>query len=147
MIATSSSVSLSSLTTEANSLAWLTLPSNSSKLMLLRRRVFLFVCLSVSAHTFLIHFLLWLVLFIDYFYRCTLIALCSSVFLFIFAEATEAAATEAAAPADEKVDETGLKAEDIDNVIAQTKCTRAAAAAALKKTNGDVVQAILDLSQ
>ena len=86
-------------------------------------------------------------MFIDYFYCCVLITLCSSVFLFIFAEATEAAATEAAAPADEKVDETGLKAEDIDNVIAQTKCTRAAAAAALKKTNGDVVQAILDLSQ
>ena len=63
-------------------------------------------------------------------------------------EATEAAAaappTEAA-PAEEKVDETGLKAEDIDNVIAQSKCTRAAAVAALRKTNGDVVQAILDL--
>ena len=67
-----------------------------------------------------------------------------SLFHCVFLETTEAAAAPAAEEA--AVDETGVKAEDIDNVIAQTKCTRAKAVEALKKTNGDVVQAILDLS-
>jgi len=63
------------------------------------------------------------------------------------ATAEEEKAPEAAPAAEEApVDETGLKAEDIENVISQTKCTRAKAVEALKKTNGDVVQAILDLS-
>eukprot|EP01111_Echinosteliopsis_oligospora_P012957 TRINITY_DN452_c0_g1_i1.p2 TRINITY_DN452_c0_g1~~TRINITY_DN452_c0_g1_i1.p2 ORF type:complete len:230 (+),score=99.64 TRINITY_DN452_c0_g1_i1:73-762(+) len=64
--------------------------------------------------------------------------------------AASSASTEkkaAAAPADdEKVDETGVEAKDIDLVISQTKATRAQAVKALKQHNGDIVNAIMELT-
>lgn len=52
---------------------------------------------------------------------------------------------EEADEADED-DETGLNAEDIKNVMEHTKCTRTKAIKALRETNGDTVEAILQLS-
>ncbi|CDR38990.1 CYFA0S02e10154g1_1 [Cyberlindnera fabianii] len=47
---------------------------------------------------------------------------------------------------DEEVDETGLKEEDINVVIEQANVSRAKAAKALKKHDGDIVNAIMELS-
>jgi len=47
---------------------------------------------------------------------------------------------------EEAVDETGVEAKDIDLVIAQTKATRVQAVKALKKANGDIVNAIMELT-
>jgi NACalpha-BTF3-like transcription factor len=51
----------------------------------------------------------------------------------------------AAAPLeeDEEVDETGVEQKDIDLVMSQAECTRAKAVAALKKHDGDIVNAIM----
>jgi len=47
---------------------------------------------------------------------------------------------------EEAVDETGVEAKDIDLVIAQTKASRAQAVKALKAANGDIVNAIMELT-
>ena len=47
---------------------------------------------------------------------------------------------------DEEVDDTGLPAEDIQTVMKQVGCSRAKAVKALKKCDGLIVEAILDLS-
>jgi len=54
----------------------------------------------------------------------------------------------AAAPEEdgEAVDETGVEAKDIELVMAQSQCTRAAAVKALKKSSGDIVNAIMELT-
>lgn len=57
----------------------------------------------------------------------------------------------AAAPAtpqvvEEAVDETGLEAKDIDLVMNQAGCSRAAAVKALKENDGDLVNSIMSLS-
>jgi len=44
------------------------------------------------------------------------------------------------------VDETGVAAKDIELVMSQTSATRAQAVAALKKTDGDIVNAIMELT-
>jgi len=66
------------------------------------------------------------------------------------AAATAAAPAEAqpaaAAAADEEVDATGLEPNDIELVIAQANTTRAKAIRALRKTNGDIVNAIMELT-
>merc|ERR1712080_45845 len=54
---------------------------------------------------------------------------------------------ESAAADDEDegdVDETGLEQDDINVVMSQANCSRARAVKALKATDGDIVQAILD---
>merc|ERR1711991_144231 len=56
-------------------------------------------------------------------------------------ETAKAAATGAA----EAVDETGVEAKDIELVMAQVNCTRAQAVAALKKNDGDIVNAIMEV--
>ncbi|CCH44406.1 Nascent polypeptide-associated complex subunit alpha [Wickerhamomyces ciferrii] len=62
----------------------------------------------------------------------------------------EAAAAKGPAAAEEdddaEVDETGLKAADIELVIEQTGASRAKAAKALKKHDSDIVNAIMELS-
>ncbi|KAL6079672.1 Nascent polypeptide associated complex alpha [Balamuthia mandrillaris] len=55
----------------------------------------------------------------------------------------EAAGAEAGA---EEVDETGIEEKDIELVMSQTTATRAQAVKALKKTEGDIVNAIMELS-
>jgi len=77
-------------------------------------------------------------------------------------ESAAAAAAAAAAPAaeeekkeeekkeettEEAVDETGLNKGDIELVMSQAKCTRAKAAEALRKNNGDIVSSVMELSQ
>jgi len=64
------------------------------------------------------------------------------------AAATAAPGEKPSAPQepDEPVDETGLNPTDIDLVIAQTKASRSAAVKALRKHNGDIVNAIMDLT-
>ncbi|BGP55746.1 hypothetical protein JCM8202_005689 [Rhodotorula sphaerocarpa] len=57
------------------------------------------------------------------------------------AGAPAAAATE---EDDGEVDETGLEQDDINVVMSQANCSRARAVKALKATDGDIVQAILD---
>ena len=52
---------------------------------------------------------------------------------------------EAAPAEEEKVDETGLSATDIETLMTQAKCTRAKAVAALRKTNGDLVSAMMEV--
>jgi len=47
---------------------------------------------------------------------------------------------------DGDVDETGCEAKDIDLVMQQANVSRAKAVAALKKNDGDIVNAIMDLS-
>ena len=44
------------------------------------------------------------------------------------------------------VDETGLDAKDIDLIMSQVSCTRGKAVAALRAANGDIVEAIMQLS-
>jgi nascent polypeptide-associated complex subunit alpha len=60
----------------------------------------------------------------------------------------QAAAATPAAPqvVEEAVDETGLEAKDIDLVMNQAGCTRAAAVKALKENDGDLVNSIMSLS-
>jgi len=47
---------------------------------------------------------------------------------------------------DEPVDESGLEQKDIDLVLSQTKATRAEAVRALRVHNGDIVNAIMELT-
>jgi len=62
-------------------------------------------------------------------------------------ELVESGATPAAAEDDsESVDETGVEAKDIELVIAQANCSRPAAVKALKKSGGDIVNAIMELT-
>lgn len=61
------------------------------------------------------------------------------------AASTPAAAPAAAADANKPVDESGVQAKDIELVMAQVNCTRAQAVAALKKNDGDIVNAIMEL--
>lgn len=58
------------------------------------------------------------------------------------APAPAAVAAEAAGD----VDETGLDTKDIELVVAQAGCSRASAVAALKKNEGDIVNAIMELT-
>ncbi|KAJ2707461.1 hypothetical protein H4R19_004904, partial [Coemansia spiralis] len=66
----------------------------------------------------------------------------------LLAEAAPAAqaSTSAAAAADEAVDESGVDSSDIDLVVAQANCSRAAAVKALKANSNDVVNAIMDIT-
>lgn len=58
------------------------------------------------------------------------------------------AAAAAAMPelASEDVDETGVESKDIDLVMSQASCSRAAAVKALKENDGDLVNAIMSLT-
>mmetsp|Transcript_75998 Transcript_75998/g.152687 ORF Transcript_75998/g.152687 Transcript_75998/m.152687 type:complete len:191 (+) Transcript_75998:70-642(+) len=47
---------------------------------------------------------------------------------------------------DEAVDETGVDSKDIELVISQASCTRAQAVKALKNNDGDIVNAIMELT-
>ena len=59
-----------------------------------------------------------------------------------------ASATSAATSGtEEEVDETGVDAKDIDLVISQASCSRAAAVKALKNNDGDIVNAIMELTE
>lgn len=58
--------------------------------------------------------------------------------------AAPAAATSSSSG--EEVDEGDIDAKDIDLVMAQASCTRAAAVAALKKNDKDIVNAIMELT-
>ncbi|ORY02332.1 nascent polypeptide-associated complex, alpha subunit, partial [Basidiobolus meristosporus CBS 931.73] len=58
--------------------------------------------------------------------------------------APEAAAIEEAD--DEEVDETGVEAKDIELVIQQANVSRSKAVKALKANNGDIVNAIMELT-
>ncbi|KAK9470833.1 NAC domain-containing protein [Dipodascopsis tothii] len=53
---------------------------------------------------------------------------------------------EAPVELDGEVDATGLDEKDIEIVISQADCSRAAAVAALRKNNSDVISSIMDLS-
>ena len=57
-----------------------------------------------------------------------------------------AASSSAGGAADEDVDETGVDAKDIELVISQASCTRAQAVKALKNNDGDIVNAIMELT-
>ncbi|KAK8810606.1 hypothetical protein WA158_007181 [Blastocystis sp. Blastoise] len=62
--------------------------------------------------------------------------------------APEAAVATAEEPADEEeVDATGIEDSDISFVMEQTSCTRNKAIAAIKKSNGDMVNAIMSLTE
>lgn len=55
--------------------------------------------------------------------------------------------TRASAPSNEEpVDESGVQAADIDLVCSQSGCSRAAAVAALKNNDNDIVNAIMELT-
>jgi nascent polypeptide-associated complex subunit alpha len=56
-------------------------------------------------------------------------------------------ASGGAAGADEAVDETGVEAKDIELVMSQAGCSRAAAVKALKENDGDLVNSIMSLSK
>jgi nascent polypeptide-associated complex subunit alpha len=58
-----------------------------------------------------------------------------------------AGAVGGAAGADEAVDETGVEAKDIELVMSQAGCSRAAAVKALKENDGDLVNSIMSLSK
>lgn len=68
------------------------------------------------------------------------------------APSAQAAAPAAAAPAaagaddDEAVDETGLDAKDIDLVMSQASCSRSKAVKALRNNDGDIVNAIMEVT-
>ncbi|KAJ1730958.1 hypothetical protein LPJ61_002766 [Coemansia biformis] len=62
----------------------------------------------------------------------------------LLAEASAGAAE--ASDDDEKVDETGVDSSDIELIVAQANCSRAAAVKALKANSNDVVNAIMDLT-
>ncbi len=59
--------------------------------------------------------------------------------------AAPVAAAGGAAPAGGAEDLLGVDPKDIELVMAQVNCTRAQAAQALKKSNGDIVNAIMEL--
>mmetsp|Transcript_52748 Transcript_52748/g.132688 ORF Transcript_52748/g.132688 Transcript_52748/m.132688 type:complete len:208 (+) Transcript_52748:73-696(+) len=61
-------------------------------------------------------------------------------------EEKPAAAADAAADDGEQVDETGVEQKDIELVMTQTSVTRAQAVKALKKNEGDIVNAIMELT-
>jgi nascent polypeptide-associated complex subunit alpha len=61
--------------------------------------------------------------------------------------AIPAADTTAAAGAEEVVDETGVESKDIDLVMSQAGCSRAAAVMALKENDGDLVNSIMSLTK
>ncbi|CAM9764858.1 unnamed protein product [Ectocarpus sp. 8 AP-2014] len=72
-----------------------------------------------------------------------------------FSAPEAAAASAAAIPAvntgadvdtDELVDETGVEPKDIELIMSQASCTRSAAVNALKKNDGDIVNAIMELT-
>ena len=52
----------------------------------------------------------------------------------------------AASGSEENVDETGVSSDDIDLVMGQSGCTRAAAVSALKNNDNDIVNAIMELT-
>ena len=56
------------------------------------------------------------------------------------------AVTAAAGEGDEDVDETGVEPKDIDLVMSQAGCSRAKAVSALKQNEGDIVNAIMELT-
>ncbi len=56
-------------------------------------------------------------------------------------------AEEAAAAAEDAVDETGVEAKDIELVVSQAGCSRAAAVKALKDNDGDLVNSIMSLTK
>eukprot|EP01117_Protostelium_nocturnum_P016008 TRINITY_DN625_c0_g1_i1.p1 TRINITY_DN625_c0_g1~~TRINITY_DN625_c0_g1_i1.p1 ORF type:complete len:200 (-),score=63.58 TRINITY_DN625_c0_g1_i1:135-704(-) len=58
----------------------------------------------------------------------------------------ESGSAPAASDDSESVDETGVEAKDIELVIQQANCTRAAAVKALKSAKGDIVNAIMELT-
>ena len=62
-------------------------------------------------------------------------------------EAASAEAGEAAPAGEEAVDETGLEAKDIELVMSQAGCSRAAAVKALKDNDGDLVNSIMSLTK
>jgi len=63
------------------------------------------------------------------------------------AAAPTSAAPSAAADDDEGVvDETGVEQKDIDLVMSQASCSRAKAVSALKTHDGDIVNAIMELT-
>ena len=57
-----------------------------------------------------------------------------------------AASVAAPAASDEVVDETGVDAKDINLVVSQANCSRAAAVQALKNNDNDIVNAIMELT-
>jgi len=57
-----------------------------------------------------------------------------------------AAAAKKEEKSDEPVDETGIEAKDIELVMSQGNVSRPVAVRALKKTNGDIVNAIMELT-
>jgi nascent polypeptide-associated complex subunit alpha len=61
--------------------------------------------------------------------------------------AAAAPAAEAAAGAEEVVDETGVEPKDIELVMNQAGCSRAAAVMALKENDGDLVNSIMSLTK
>jgi len=61
------------------------------------------------------------------------------------APATAAAEAEPAATEEAAVDESGLNASDIELVMTQGKCSRSKAVEMLRKHNGDIVNAIMEL--
>jgi nascent polypeptide-associated complex subunit alpha len=62
------------------------------------------------------------------------------------APASEPVAKVVEDDSEESVDETGVEAKDIDLVMAQANCSRAAAVKALKAHQNDIVNAIMELS-
>jgi len=66
------------------------------------------------------------------------------------AKAPPAAAAAAAAPADDgdagDLDESGLEPKDIELVMSQASCSRSKAVTALKANDGDIVNAIMELT-
>ncbi|KAJ2773518.1 hypothetical protein IWQ56_000963 [Coemansia nantahalensis] len=66
----------------------------------------------------------------------------------LLAEASAADEASAAAPADddEEVDEAGVDSSDIELVVTQANCSRAAAVKALKANGNDVVNAIMEIT-
>lgn len=65
-------------------------------------------------------------------------------------EVAKVAASSTSAPLEEidesQVDDTGLDQKDIDLIISQVNCSRGKAVAALRGANGDIVEAIMQLS-
>lgn len=60
--------------------------------------------------------------------------------------AAASSSSSKASASDEDVDETGVDQKDIELVISQASCTRAQAIKALKNNDGDIVNAIMELT-
>jgi len=58
----------------------------------------------------------------------------------------QAAPRPAAPSSEEAVDETGVSGDDIDLVVSQSGCSRAAAVVALRNNDNDIVNAIMELT-